>query len=159
VVVGGDFAGIKALTLWQPWATLIALGRKRLETRGWVTAYRGSLAIHAARRPPDPGLLAAEPFAGALRDALARGPLPRGAVVAVARLVDVLPITPALVAGLTQEERAFGIYGPCRWAWRLEEVRLLDPPIPARGAQGLWSWRPPSGLALTPPPGSPARRG
>lgn len=43
----------KALTLWQPWASLVALGVKTIETRSWSTAYRGPLAIHAAaRRPP-----------------------------------------------------------------------------------------------------------
>lgn len=41
------------LTLWQPWASLIALGAKTIETRGWSTSHRGRIAIHAAgRRPP-----------------------------------------------------------------------------------------------------------
>jgi hypothetical protein len=41
--------GIKVLTLWQPWATLIAEGVKTIETRSWRTNHRGPLAIHAAR--------------------------------------------------------------------------------------------------------------
>jgi activating signal cointegrator 1 len=42
---------VKALSLHQPWATLIAIGAKRLETRGyWPYTHRGDLAIHAARR-------------------------------------------------------------------------------------------------------------
>ena len=36
---------MKALSLYQPWATAIALGSKRIETRGWPTSYRGPLAI------------------------------------------------------------------------------------------------------------------
>lgn len=36
---------IKVITVWQPWATLIALRVKRLETRSWATKYRGPLAI------------------------------------------------------------------------------------------------------------------
>lgn len=44
---------MKALTLHQPWASLIAVGAKRIETRSWSTKYRGPLAIHAgAKRPP-----------------------------------------------------------------------------------------------------------
>jgi hypothetical protein len=43
---------MKALTLWQPWASLIALGAKTIETRSWSTKYRGPLAIHAAKRRP-----------------------------------------------------------------------------------------------------------
>lgn len=38
---------MKALSLWQPWATLIQVGVKWIETRSWRTAYRGPLAIHA----------------------------------------------------------------------------------------------------------------
>ena len=45
---------MKALTLWQPWASLVALGWKSVETRCWSTKYRGPLAIHsAAKLPPD----------------------------------------------------------------------------------------------------------
>ncbi len=41
---------IKALTIWQPYASLIAAGLKQYETRSWSTRYRGLLAIHAAKR-------------------------------------------------------------------------------------------------------------
>lgn len=46
---------MRALTLWQPWASLVALGVKAIETRSWGTAYRGPLLIHAAVRPPERG--------------------------------------------------------------------------------------------------------
>lgn len=39
---------MKAITIWQPWASLIACGAKRYETRSWPTKYRGPIAIHAA---------------------------------------------------------------------------------------------------------------
>ena len=39
---------MKVLTLTQPWATLVAIGAKRIETRSWATKYRGPLLIHAA---------------------------------------------------------------------------------------------------------------
>ncbi len=39
---------MKTLTLTQPYASLIAFGAKRIETRTWATTYRGPLAIHAA---------------------------------------------------------------------------------------------------------------
>lgn len=39
---------MKVLTLTQPYATLISLGAKTIETRSWATSYRGPLAIHAA---------------------------------------------------------------------------------------------------------------
>ena len=42
---------MRILTLWQPWASLVALGLKQNETRSWFTRYRGPIAIHAAKRP------------------------------------------------------------------------------------------------------------
>lgn len=42
---------MKAITVWQPWASLLVSGRKRYETRSWATSYRGPIAIHAAKRP------------------------------------------------------------------------------------------------------------
>ena len=140
---------MKALSLWQPWATLIALGAKRYETRSWSTPYRGLLAIHAAKREPWPLADAVEPLA---RAGYARWTdLPRGAVLCVVRLVDVLPVE--LVIGEivpyseTNQELAFGDYTAGRYAWALEMVEVFDTPIPARGAQGLWTWqRPQEGM-------------
>ena len=42
---------VKAITIWQPWASLVAVGAKTMETRSWPTKYRGPIAIHAAQRP------------------------------------------------------------------------------------------------------------
>ena len=43
---------MKALTLTQPWASLMELGQKEVETRSWYTGYRGELVIHAAKGFP-----------------------------------------------------------------------------------------------------------
>ncbi|MEA4895901.1 MAG: ASCH domain-containing protein [Oscillospiraceae bacterium] len=50
---------VKALTLHQPWASLLALGLKH-ETRSWATSYRGPIAIHAAAQPTRKDLFAIE---------------------------------------------------------------------------------------------------
>lgn len=96
---------MKALTLHQPWASLIAVGAKRIETRSWSTEYRGRLIVHAAaRKPPSEkiggwgvmrGFVASgEQTWPAMRTPDGRGieVLPLGAVVASATLVDVVPI-------------------------------------------------------------------
>lgn len=44
---------MKALTIIQPWATLIASGHKMNETRSWKTNYRGEVLIHAGKNPKD----------------------------------------------------------------------------------------------------------
>lgn len=84
---------VKALTVYQPWASLIALGEKEIETRSWPTNYRGPLAIHAGKRPfntdsyLDRGLY---PFADALGlpDIFSFDTLPYGSIIAVAELVN-----------------------------------------------------------------------
>lgn len=40
---------MKAITLTQPWASLVACGAKKIETRSWRTHHRGWIAIHAAK--------------------------------------------------------------------------------------------------------------
>jgi hypothetical protein len=135
---------VKALTLWQPWASLIALGEKQIETRPWSTRYRGPLAIHAAKRwtKDQQTLTGYGPFSRALRrHALVH--LPLGVVVATCTLVDCLPITPTFVRTLSDRERTFGDFSLGRWAWILDDVEYLQPPLPARGQQGLWEWRSP----------------
>lgn len=90
---------MKALTLTQPYATLVSLGVKRLETRSWQTAYRGPLAIHAAKGFPRwaRDLCFTEPFAGALSGLLEHCPpgllypLPLGQIVAVCDLTAIYP--------------------------------------------------------------------
>jgi hypothetical protein len=138
---------MKALTLTQPWATLVATGLKKVETRSWSTSYRGPLAIHAARGFPR----IAREFAEGER---ARGRLvadvPLGAVVAIARLVDVLPAS-EVKDEISALERGYGDYSPGRYAWMLEDIQALPEPIAARGMLGLWSWRPPECVELFSP--------
>lgn len=127
---------MKAITLTQPWATLVALGHKSVETRSWSTRYRGRLAIHAAKGfPPEARRFAEE------ERALGRLParIPSGAIIAIAWLSDVRPAEEVAleVSGL---ERRLGDYTPGRFAWVLDRSRLyvLDEPLGCRGALGLW---------------------
>jgi activating signal cointegrator 1 len=127
---------MKALTLTQPWATLVALEAKRLETRSWRTSYRGPLAIHASKRMSKPASLLCwqEPFRTALQaggykpeNSTATNPfdLPLGAVIAVAVLIDIQPIT--FENQPLEPEYSFGDYTPGRFAWILQDIyRLLN---------------------------------
>lgn len=129
---------MKALTLTQPWASLVALGHKRVETRSWSTNYRGPLAIHAAKGFP----ASARNFASqecALGRLSVISPLPLGAIIATAQLVDVQLTQDAalVISGL---ERHLGDYSRGRFAWFLDDVKALDEWILAKGALGLWEW-------------------
>lgn len=136
---------MKVLTLTQPWATLVAIGAKTIETRSWRNRYRGPLLIHAAKGMPRLALETCfeHPFAEALKAAGIETPadLPRGAIVAHARLIHIAPTTevePALLAAGRHDELAFGDYSPGRWAWRLAGVTPMPIPVPAKGSLGLW---------------------
>lgn len=154
---------MKALTLTQPWATLSALGEKKIETRSWSTNYRGPIAIHSAKTYGKGGKKdildmfdQIDTFPLVLKKhALTLDDLPLGCVVAVCNLVGVIS-TQAMRSKeshewigpddrvyrfyLTNHEFDFGDYTPGRWAWLLSDVRMFTEPIPARGALGLWEW-------------------
>lgn len=147
---------MKAITLWQPWATAVVLGLKTVETRTKATLFRGQLAIHAAKNWNHHGLAALELFERLFPGAFPeREAFPLGAVVAVAELHDVRAITPSFVQDLGPRELAFGNYslpGPgqrVRWAWSLRDVNALSEPLELKGHQWLWELPLADVLAIT----------
>jgi hypothetical protein len=159
---------MKAITIWQPWATLRACGAKEFETRGWATAYRGPVAIHAAQINPfkvirDIPLDVTIKMRKALKEKGILTPstdfreLPRGAVIATAELVGCHEIVrhggrgmPSDAPGWletdrgiyepTDQELLFGNWTPGRYAWEFANVKMLSKPIPVKGKQRLWNW-------------------
>jgi hypothetical protein len=95
---------VKALSMYNPWAALVASGAKTIETRSWLTHYRGPLAIHASKRSFGVNSKTADWIGGLDRaaydrvdDAVEGDPMigdnyPRGAVIATCQLIDVLPV-------------------------------------------------------------------
>ena len=136
---------MKALSLWQPHATAIGLGLKPWETRDWPTHYRGPLAIHAAKRPwGDSDEWHSDARRRIDRYVTARGPIPWafGAVVCTCDLVECVP-TSELRGRIPADHEFWGDFsdgdeGRGRWAFRLENVRLLEQPIAWRGQQGFF---------------------
>lgn len=128
---------MRTISLWQPWATAIAVGNKLIETRHWSTPYRGRIAIHAAKRWDQ----AQKDFAS-IEHTLGRLPkrIPFGAVIATADLVDIRS-TDELLATLRVNpiEKIYGNYEPGRFGWILENIIALPEPIPFKGAQGFFN--------------------
>jgi hypothetical protein len=122
---------MKALTLHQPWAWAIVEGYKSAEPRSWTTQYRGPLAIHAGKTV-DRGFLAAVMAKYQVDLSMAV----TGTIVCVAMLVECVETAYAYV---NRSERFWGDYSWGRWAWFLEDVKVLSEPIPCRGMQGLWT--------------------
>lgn len=150
---------MKIITLWQPWASLIALGLKQYETRSWLTPYRGPLLIHAAKRPfvleEQSGKIrvvdrdADWAWQSALELAYETGiltdqsripfahQLPLGTVVAIADLTNCSRMTNFSISEMTQLEKHVGDWRQGRYAWHLDNIRPLAKPIPWKGGQGL----------------------
>ena len=132
---------MKALSLWQPWASAIAQGLKTCETRSWSTDYRGPLIICATKR----GLSGAERAkmeenrwwrrvlellkVSAIED------LPTGVALCQATLADVLWTEKA--SPVNELDRFLGDWTPGRYAWKLTGVERFMP-VPVRGAQSLF---------------------
>jgi len=146
---------MKAISLWQPWASLVVIGAKTWETRSWDTNYRGPLAIHAAKRwtPAQRDLIAQEPFKLALTTA-GIYELPLGKVVGK---VELTFTTQSPANGMIwlphmdkpfvmhEPEQSFGDFSKGRFAWLLENPECLGAPVPERGRQRFWTFAYPQG--------------
>lgn len=134
---------MKALTIRQPWAWLICHSGKRIENRGWAPAYRGPLLIHAGKACTAAEIDDARAFLRSRRlpvpSLVELAGMPYGAVVAEAELVDVV-----------RESDDPWFVGPVGWV--IEGVRMLERPVPARGAQGLFeiAWELPEATEVYP---------
>ena len=132
---------IPVLSLWQPWATAIALKLKKNETRSWSTGYRGWLGIHAAKRP----MTKAE---SRMIDSIwLQRPMPFGAVVCIVRMVG-CERTESVRDLVSDQEEWWGDYSDGRFAWITSPLDMIElaEPIPLLGHQGLFPWRVPEEL-------------
>ncbi len=139
---------MRGITVWQPWASAIALGIKRYETRSWLTPYRGPLAIHAAMRwrKGQREILQSVRAQCSHREAGLWGPVEqlRGCIIAVVELTDMHNTTTWRVPGSGLErlrQVSWGDFSDGRWAWRLERPAILAKPIPFRGSQTFFTVR------------------
>jgi len=146
---------IRCISLWQPWASLMACGVKRFETRSWPTKIRGEVFIHAAGTLK--GLQIVEAGPAWLREAMeeALGPwqkwgggLPFGALVARGELVRCVPAVDALREDPGQEP--FGDFTPGRFVHVYAGLREIWP-VPTKGRQGFWSCPVDDEVTLGPP--------
>jgi hypothetical protein len=101
---------MKAISIKQPWANLIASGQKTIETREWSTPYRGQILLVSSKIPKIE---------------------PAGCAVAVADLVDCRVMTKG-----DENAAKCSIY-PNAFAWVLENVRAIEP-FPVKGRLGLY---------------------
>jgi hypothetical protein len=147
---------MKALALHQPWASAMALGLKKFETRTRQVKFRGPLAIHATLKDVWPtvreagtGLGLAYRTMKALEDSAGgpSGQLPKGAIVCVVDVYDCLPAEKVKAdmdryvsegaAGI--DELQLGDYSPGRWVILTRDVIKMETPVKNRGMQFIWN--------------------
>lgn len=101
----------KAISLKQPWANLVASGKKTIETRVWKTNYRGDLVVCSSQNPK------IKPF---------------GVALCIVELYDIKPMTKK------HEEKACIKLYPGAYSWFLTNLRPISPPIPVKGSLGIF---------------------
>lgn len=144
---------MKAITLHQPYASALASGLTRYDTRSWKIQYRGAIAIHAGKKPVD-----GEEFTTLTqrintlcpRRFMSAASLPFGSVIAVAEIRDCIEITDDLIAGIDPVERILGDWQSGRHAWLITNMRRFEQPLEHRGLPGLWDWDSPEDLLTRP---------
>lgn len=147
---------MKAITIWQPWATLIMEGAKPCEFRPWAiprALVHQRVVIHAGARKIDRDevldlMARLEDGTTGLKPEIARPILQK--VLDAHRDSFILPLASGLGTVMLGRPRLAhtifkGIADSDRidkgqWAWPVGAIRRFDYPIPMRGAQGFWEW-------------------
>ena len=103
---------LKAISLKQPWANLVASGKKTIETRKWTTPYRGDLVICSSQKPQI---------------------APAGFALCIAELYHIEPMKKE------HEKKACIKVYPGAYSWFLKNIRPIRPPIPVKGKLGIFN--------------------
>lgn len=127
-----EAALLKALTLWQPWASLIIDLRKTIETRPKAWYYVGWVAIHAGLHVD--------------REACDRfgydpDTIPTGAVLGVSYKTGCVRFPSVLIT-----PDVYGNFRDGRYGYPLQNSRAFSIPLPAKGHQGFWDWNLPNDI-------------
>ena len=158
---------MKIISLWPPWAQLVSLNLKRIETRSWKAPevlIGQRIGIHVTKKMPAMARRFCRKFAlllgytvenynGSWLYYLEQGIGNFGKIIATAKLCGCYKIINNDVIGkvayidvnglefaVTGNEYEFGDYRTGRYVWMLEDIQQLPNPIPAKGMQRLWNW-------------------
>lgn len=124
---------MKALTIKEPWATLIVDGYKKYEFRSWKTNYRGKILIHAGMSLEKDMI---EKFKDYNLNCI------KGAIIGEAKLVACILVDEKFNKNIQEIDSI--VYGSSNhvrtYAWKLENVIKYDKPINIKGKLGLWNY-------------------
>lgn len=140
---------MKVISLLQPWATLVVIGAKKIETRSWNTKHRGPLLIHASKKMDrsQKELCKTQPFLNALKHL---EELPLGKIIGSVKLIETsttdffkqcsggIALNKKYSQQEWETEIAFGDYSPGRFGWLLNDPASFSHHIPFKGSLSLW---------------------
>ena len=122
---------MKALTIKEPWASLIINGYKEYEFRSWKTNYRGKILINA----------------GMSNENISKFDIynleySKGEIIGEAEIVDCILVTEEFNNELLKKNSL--VYGKTNhtstYAWKLENIKKYDKKISCKGKLGLWNY-------------------
>ena len=123
---------MKVLTIREPWASLIINGYKKYEFRSWKTNYRGKILIHTSQKIEKEMLSRFKDY-----NLNCIG----GTIIGEAELTDCILVDENFNQNLRKIDNV--VYGRSnhveKYAWKLENVKKYDEPIPMKGKLGLWN--------------------
>lgn len=127
---------LRAISLHEPWGSLMRVGAKTIETRGRFCHIRGDVAICSAQKKVPIDWISEDLHRVMEQYNLVFSLLPRGYVLCVVEIWDCLPTS--LLQGISGPELACGDYGPDRFGWLTRNLRPLKEPVSCMGRQGFF---------------------
>ena len=123
---------MKVLTIRKPWASLIINGYKKYEFRSWKTNYRGKILIHTSQKIEKEMLSRFKDY---------KLNCVSGSIIGEAELTDCILVDEEFNQNLRKIDNV--VYGKSnhveKYAWKLENIKKYDKPIPMKGKLGLWN--------------------
>lgn len=116
-----------ALSVRQPWASLLVWGLKTIEIRSWSTNYRGHLLIHAAKKVDEK----------AMKRFQINNPLV-GALIGTVELIKIEQFTESMWNDLGDLHLDIGSFPAGMYAWYMTNPKPLEKPLLYKGDRGLF---------------------
>jgi activating signal cointegrator 1 len=146
---------MKVISLLQPWATLVVIGAKKIETRSWNTKFRGEILIHASRKFAKNQIELGQELNRKYGVGLGHvDDLPTGAIIGKVNVIDTFQFDEQTKESLVyyydheykigwelnEQELTFGDYSGGRYGWLLSDPIQFTEPIPAKGSLSIWNY-------------------
>lgn len=118
---------MKVISIKEPYASLIMMKKKKIETRSFKTKYRGEIYIHASKTKSN-------------KEYLIDDPKP-GYILCKCNLKDCIYMDEDFINKIKKEEEYnYGLYEVGRYAWILDDIEKIEP-IYAKGQLGIWNFK------------------